>query len=41
MEKSPDILIYDPVCPEIAEDDEMDFVRAETDVPIPVIRLPP
>ena len=41
MEKSPNILIHDPVCPEIAEDDEMDIVRAETDLPIPVIRPPP
>ena len=41
VEKSPDILIHDPVCPEIAEEDEMDIVSAETDVPIPVLRPPP
>ena len=34
MEKSPDILIHDPVSPEIVEEDEMDIVSAETDVPI-------
>ena len=41
LEKSPDILIHDPVCPEIAEEDEIDIVSAETDVPIPVLRPPP
>ena len=32
-----DILIHELVCPEITEEDEMDIVSAETDVPIPVI----
>ena len=41
MDKSPDILIPDLVCPEIDEEDEMDTVCATTDAPIPVVRPPP
>ena len=41
MDKSPDILLHDPVCPEIDEEDEMDIVCATTDAPIPVVRHPP
>ena len=41
LEQSPDILIHDPVCPDITEADKMDIVSAERDVPIPVLRPPP
>ena len=41
MEKSPDILLHDLVCPVINEEDDMDIVSATTDVPIAVVRPPP
>ena len=41
MDKSPDFLLHDPVCPEIDEEDEMDTLCATTDAPIPVVRPPP
>ena len=41
VEKSPDIILHDPVSPEIIEEDEMDIVSTEKDVPIPVVRPPP
>ena len=40
LEQSPDIRIHDPVCPDITEDDEMDIMNAELDVPIPVLGPP-
>ena len=41
LEQSPDILIHDPVCLDVAEEDEMDILGADPDVPIPVRRPPP
>ena len=41
LDASPDILIHDPVCPEITVEDEMDIVSVETDGPILIIRPPP
>ena len=41
LDVSPDILIHDPVCPEITVEDEMDIVSVETDGPITVVRPPP
>ena len=41
LDKSPDILLHDPVCPEIDEEDDMDTVCAMTGAHIPVIRPPP
>ena len=38
VQKSPDIMLHGP---EIIEEDEMDIVSTETDVPIPVVRPPP
>ena len=38
LKQSPDILIHDPVCPDITEEDKMDIVSVETDVPIHVLR---
>ena len=37
LEQSPDIQIHDP---DITEEDEMDIMNAEPDVPIPVLRPP-
>ena len=41
MDKSPDILLHDPICPEINEENEMNIVSATTDAPMPVVRPPP
>ena len=41
LEQSPDILIHDPVFPDVAEEDEIDILGADPDVPIPVLRPPP
>ena len=41
LKQSPDILIHDPIGTDITEEDKMDIVSAETDVPIPVLRPPP
>ena len=40
LEQSPDFQIHDPVCPDITEEDEMDIMNAEPNVPIPVLRPP-
>ena len=37
LKQSPDILIHGPVCPDVTEEDKMDIVSAEMDVPIPVL----
>ena len=37
LPQSPDILIHAPVCPDITEEDQMDILSVETDVPIPVL----
>ena len=41
LEQSTDIRIHAPVCPDVAEDDDMDGVEAVLDVPVPVLRPPP
>ena len=41
VDKSPDIQIHAPVCPDIVEDEDMDSVEAVIDVPVPVLRPPP
>ena len=41
LKQSPDMLIHDPVCPDVTEVDGMDILDAEPDVPIPVLRPPP
>ena len=47
LEQSPDIRIHAPVCPDVAEDDDIDSVDADDDidsvdaVPVPVLRPPP
>ena len=41
LEQSPDILIHDPFCADVTEEDEMDILGAEPDVPIAVLRPPP
>ena len=40
-EQSPDITIHAPVCPDVAEDDDMDGVEAVLDVAVPILRPPP
>ena len=37
----PDIPIYDPVCPDIPEEDDMDVSIKVSDVPVPVFLPPP
>ena len=41
LEQSPDILLHDPVCPDVTEIDGMDILDAEPDVPITVPHPPP
>ena len=41
LDQSTDIQIHDPVCPDITEEDEMDIMNAEPDMPFPVLRPPP
>ena len=41
LEQSLDIRIHAPVCPDVAEDNDIDSVDAVLDVPVPVLRLPP
>ena len=41
LDKSLDIQIHAPVCPDIVEDEDMDSVEAVIDVPVPVPRPPP
>ena len=41
LNKSPDILLHDPVCPEIDDEDDMVTVCATPNAPIPVVRPAP
>ena len=40
LEQSPDIRIHAPVCPDVAEDDDVDSVEVVLDVPAPFLRPP-
>ena len=37
---SPDIILHDPPCPEIADEDDMDTIGATTDISAPIVRPP-
>ena len=39
LDKSPDILLHDPVCLEIDDEEDMVTVCATPDAPFPVVRL--
>ena len=41
LDRSPDIQIHPPVCPDVVEVEEMDSVEEVLDKPVPVIRPPP
>ena len=41
LDKSPDIILHDPLCPEIVDEDEIDTVGAMTNITTPIVRPPP
>ena len=41
LDNSLDIVLHDPLCPDIVDEDDMDTVCATTDITAPIVRPPP